>query len=171
MFCILSQTCQRKKIWVPMRKQGSDLWIPGSDAPPLSHRDTMVSKAITKFTYDKQHAYCKDQSAMLIASIPHGVSECFHFFLCPTLVTRHRFLCFFTELKIYHLPHSFHHLYVMLFSRLWSGPHIWLPIQGHDADCGDPVVSCTRAPSWLQSTNHSCGYVGCGLYFWWAPWQ
>ena len=63
-----------------MRKQGSDLWIPGSDALSLSHRDTMVSKAITKFTYDKQHAYCKDQSAMLIASCSPWGLRMFSFF-------------------------------------------------------------------------------------------
>ena len=69
-----------------MRKQGSDLWIPGSDAPPLSHRDTMVSKAITKFTYDKQHAYCKDQSAMLIASCSSwGLKNVFIFFFVKRL--------------------------------------------------------------------------------------
>ena len=171
MFCILSQTCQRKKFESPWGNKAQTF---GFQAPMLHHwatetlwwaRPSLSSRMTSSMHIARISQQCWQHH------VPHGVSECFHFFLCPTLVTRHRFLCFFTKLKIYHLPHSFHHLYVMLFSRLWSGPHIWLPIQGHDADCGDPVVSCTRAPSWLQSTNHSCGYVGCGLYFWWAPWQ
>lgn len=39
----------KKKIWVPVRNCTSDLWIPCSDAPPPSHSDSMVSKAIMKF--------------------------------------------------------------------------------------------------------------------------
>ena len=36
----------------PLRNRTSDLRIPRSDALPLSHRDSMVSKTITKFIYD-----------------------------------------------------------------------------------------------------------------------
>ena len=34
----------KKKFWVPMRNRTSDLWISHSDALPLSHRDSTVSK-------------------------------------------------------------------------------------------------------------------------------
>ena len=34
-----------------MRNQTSDLLIPHSDALPLSHRDSTVSKAITKYLF------------------------------------------------------------------------------------------------------------------------
>ena len=38
----------KKKFRVPMRNQTSDLWIPRSDALPLSHRDSAVSKVYYK---------------------------------------------------------------------------------------------------------------------------
>ena len=45
MFFVLSQAWNKEKILCPlMRIQTSDLWIPCSDALPLSHRDSTVSK-------------------------------------------------------------------------------------------------------------------------------
>ena len=42
--CFLSchERGTKKKIWVPMRNQTSDLWIPHSDALLLSHRDSTM---------------------------------------------------------------------------------------------------------------------------------
>ena len=47
-FFISSRAWNKKKFRVPMRNQTSDLWIPRSDALPLSHRDSAVSKVYYK---------------------------------------------------------------------------------------------------------------------------
>ena len=57
----------KKTFWVPIRNRTSDLRIPRSDALPLSHRDSMVSKAYYKVHI--WHASCiLLGSAMSIAS-------------------------------------------------------------------------------------------------------
>ena len=62
---------QRKNSpWVPMRNRTSDLWIPLSDALPLSHRDSMMNKDIMNV-------------------ILRGDSESF---LCPMFMTRWKHL-------------------------------------------------------------------------------
>ena len=43
-FRLVTSVGQRKKFRVPMRNRTSDLWIPRSDALPLSHRDPLVSE-------------------------------------------------------------------------------------------------------------------------------
>ena len=50
----------KKKFWVPMRNQTSDLWILCLDTLPLSHGDSMVSKAHCKVLI-ADPAYCLDQ--------------------------------------------------------------------------------------------------------------
>lgn len=44
MFFVLSQALDKEKILRPMRNRTSDLQIPRSDALPLSHRDSTLSK-------------------------------------------------------------------------------------------------------------------------------
>ena len=51
----------QEKFWVPVRNRTSELGILRFDALPLSQRNSMVSKAITKFVYDTCPAYCMDQ--------------------------------------------------------------------------------------------------------------
>ena len=51
-FRLVTIVGQRKKF--PMRNRTSNLRIPRSDALPLSHRDSMV----TKLLYDTRPAYC-----------------------------------------------------------------------------------------------------------------
>ena len=46
MFSSCHEHGTEKKFWVPMRNRTSDLWIPLSDALPLSHRDSMMNKDI-----------------------------------------------------------------------------------------------------------------------------
>ena len=50
---VLSWAWEKKKFWVPMRNWTSDLWIPCSDALPLSHKDSMVSQV-----YYEVHMTC-----------------------------------------------------------------------------------------------------------------
>ena len=99
----------------PLRNRTSDLRIPRSDALPLSHRDSMVSKTITKFIYDTSCILLG--SALSIACLQIEYETWLIFELGKeiyirelTLVKRRRniFLCFFTELKIYHLSFSIH---------------------------------------------------------------
>ena len=47
-FCLVMSVGQRKKFWVPMKNQTSDLRILHSNALPLSHTDSMVSKVYYK---------------------------------------------------------------------------------------------------------------------------
>ena len=46
MFLSCHEHGTEKKFWVPMKNRTSDLWIPLSDALPLSHRDSMMNKDI-----------------------------------------------------------------------------------------------------------------------------
>ena len=69
----------QKKFWVPTKNRTSDLRIPGSDALPLSHRDSTVSEV-----YYEVHMTRFLHTARISSSIPHEGSE---FFLCSTLVT------------------------------------------------------------------------------------
>ena len=46
MFSSCHEHGTEKKFWVPMKNWTSDLWIPLSDALPLSHRDSMMNKDI-----------------------------------------------------------------------------------------------------------------------------
>ena len=68
----------KKKFWVLMRNQTSELWIPLSDAPPLSHRDSIVSEVYYEEVYYE-----------VPTSIPHRDSK---FFLCATLLTTQKHL-------------------------------------------------------------------------------
>ena len=68
-----------QKFWVPTKNRTSDLRIPGSDALPLSHRDSTVSEV-----YYEVHMTRVLHTARISSSIPHEDSE---FFLCSTLVT------------------------------------------------------------------------------------
>ena len=61
-----------------MRNQTSELWIPLSDAPPVSHRDSTVGEVYYEEVYYK-----------VPSLIPHGDSK---FFLCPTLLTTQKHL-------------------------------------------------------------------------------
>ena len=69
----------KKKFWVPTKNRTSDLRIPGSDALPLSHRDSTVSEV-----YYEVHMTRFLHTARISSLIPHEGSE---FFLCSTLVT------------------------------------------------------------------------------------
>ena len=44
-----------------MRNRTSDLKTLHSNALPLSYKDSMGSKVITKFTHDTHPVYCEDQ--------------------------------------------------------------------------------------------------------------
>ena len=61
-----------------MRNQTSELWIPLSDALPLSHRDFTVGEVYYEEVYYK-----------VPSLIPHRDSK---FFLCPTLLTTQKHL-------------------------------------------------------------------------------
>ena len=65
-----------EKFWVPMRNQTSDLWIPCSNALPLSHRDSMVSsRSITKFIWHTSYIMLGSTKSLVIfscyVSLPH----------------------------------------------------------------------------------------------------
>ena len=61
MLFVLSQAWDKEKILSPlMRIQTSDLWIPHSDALPLSHRESTVSKV-----YYEVHMTCILHTAMI----------------------------------------------------------------------------------------------------------
>ena len=47
-FCLVMSVGQRKKFWVPMKNRTSELWILCSNALPLSHTDSTVSKVYYK---------------------------------------------------------------------------------------------------------------------------
>ena len=77
-FCLVTSVGQRKNSESPQRIE-PQLWIPGPDALPLSHRDSTVSEVfyevhMTRFLH----------TARISSLIPHEGSE---FFLCSTLVT------------------------------------------------------------------------------------
>ena len=55
-----------------MRNQTSELWIPLSDAPPLSHRDSIVSEVYYEEVYYE-----------VPSSIPHGDSKFFSLSYTP----------------------------------------------------------------------------------------
>ena len=107
LFLVLSRWWGKGKFWVPMRKLTSDFRVPRSGVLPMSHRDSVVSKAL--YVFYLWHTVCiLLGSAMSIAScFNNGDSE---FFLCLTLVTRRKTLMivlyFLTELKTYHLSSS-----------------------------------------------------------------
>lgn len=51
--------------WVLVRNRISDLKTLHSNALPLSYKDSMVSKVITKFIHDTHPVYCEDQQCPL----------------------------------------------------------------------------------------------------------
>ena len=65
-FFVLAQVWDKEKFWVPMRNWTSVLQIPCSEALPLSHRNSMVSKVLTKFIHNTSCILL--ESAMSIAS-------------------------------------------------------------------------------------------------------
>ena len=70
MFFYCHEHGTEKKFWVPKRNRTSDLWIPLSDALPLSHRDSMMHKDIMNVIL------CGDSES----------------FLCPMFMTRWKHL-------------------------------------------------------------------------------
>ena len=56
-FIVLSRAWIKKKFWVPMRNRTSDVRIPRSDAQKLSHKHSMVSKAL--YEVHVWHPSCK----------------------------------------------------------------------------------------------------------------
>ena len=70
MFSSCHEHGTEKQFWVPMRNRTSDLWIPLSDALPLSHRDSMMHKDIMNVIL------CGDSES----------------FLCPMFMTRWKHL-------------------------------------------------------------------------------
>ena len=96
----------KKKFWVPLGNQTSDLWISQSDALPLSHRDSMVSKAHYEVIYVHiQHLSCILLGSAMLLILAVIMQDTFS--LCHTCdKTKNIFLYFFTKLKTYHLHYS-----------------------------------------------------------------
>ena len=86
-----------------MRNRTSDLRIPHSDALPLSHRDSSVSKVYyeVRMTRVLHTARISNVNSVMFLGL-------IIFFLSHTRYkTKNIFLCFFTKLKIYHLSHFY----------------------------------------------------------------
>ena len=105
-FWLVTSVGQRKKFWVPLRNQTSNLWISQSDALPLSHRDSMVSKAHCEVIYVHiQHLSCILLGLAMLLILTVIMQDTFS--LCHACdKTKNIFLYFFTRLKTYHLPYS-----------------------------------------------------------------
>lgn len=71
-----------------MWNRTSDPRFPRSDAPQLSHRDTLLSKVINNFVYDTRPAYRT------------WISREKRFSLNPTLVTRRKTFLTFTCISL-----------------------------------------------------------------------
>ena len=102
----LSQVRNKEKFWVPLRNQTSDLRISQSDALPLSHRDSTVSKAHCEVVYIHiQHLSCILLGLAMLLILAVIMQDTFS--LCHACdKTKNIFLYFFTRLKTYHLPYS-----------------------------------------------------------------
>ena len=96
----------KEKFWVPLRNQTSDLRISQSDALPLSHRDSTVSKAHCEVVYIHiQHLSCILLGLAMLLILAVIMQDTFS--LCHACdKTKNIFLYFFTRLKTYHLPYS-----------------------------------------------------------------
>ena len=107
MFFLTCHECRTKeKFWVPLRNQTSDLRISQSDALPLSHRDSTVSKAHCEVVYIHiQHLSCILLGLAMLLILAVIMQDTFS--LCHACdKTKNIFLYFFTRLKTYHLPYS-----------------------------------------------------------------
>ena len=104
----------KKKFWVPTKNRTSDLRIPGSDALPLSHRDSTVSEV-----YYEVHMTRFLHTARISSLIPHEGSE---FFLCSTLVTGRKtsFSIYLQGSKLHHLCYSIYKHYAIDIADLGS---------------------------------------------------
>ena len=76
MFFVLSRASDKEKFQVPTRNRTTELRIPRSDALPLSHRDSMVSKAqhVIYTLFVEHRCLVNSRTCVLLAQFPD--TEC-----------------------------------------------------------------------------------------------